>query len=142
MLSKTIKFEDWDGVEREEVHYFNLSESELMELEMSTPGGFANSMQRMVQLKDAPHLMATFKMLILKSYGEKSADGRRFVKSAELSEEFSQTPAYDQLFMELVTDADKASAFVNGIVPKKLVDKANSPEVQEQLKNHPALKMK
>lgn len=142
MLSKTIKFEDWDGVEREEVHYFNLSESELMELEMSTPGGFANSMQRMVQLKDAPHLMATFKMLILKSYGEKSADGRRFVKSEELSREFSQTPAYDQLFMELVTDADKASAFVNGIVPKKLVDKANSPEVQAQLKNHPALKIK
>lgn len=142
MLSKTIKFEDWDGVEREEVHYFNLSESELMEMEMSTPGGFANSMQAMIRMKDAPKLMATFKMLILKSYGEKSADGRRFVKSEGLSREFSQTPAYDQLFMELVTDADKASAFVNGIVPKKLAEKAQSSEVQEQLKNHPALKMK
>lgn len=142
MLSKTIKFEDWDGVEREEVHYFNLSESELMEMEMSTPGGFANSMRAMISMKDAPKLMSTFKMLILKSYGEKSADGRRFVKSEELSREFSQTPAYDQLFMELVTDADKASAFVNGIVPKKLAEQAQSAEVQEQLKNHPALKMK
>lgn len=141
MLSKTIKFEDWNGVEREEDFYFNLSESELMEMEMSTEGGFTNMMNRIIKRKDAPQLMQTFKNLILKSYGEKSDDGRRFIKSKELSDEFMQTPAYDALFMELCTNADAASAFVTGIVPKKLADKAQSAEVQEQMKNHPALKM-
>lgn len=140
MLSKTIKFEDWNGTEREEIFYFNLSESELMEMELSTTGGFTNMMQNLIRMKDAPHLMATFKNLILKSYGEKSADGRRFIKSEELSREFMETPAYDSLFMELCTDADAASAFVTGIVPKKLSEKAASAEIQEQLKNHPALK--
>lgn len=140
MLTKTIKFEDWNGTEREEDFYFNLSESELMELELGTTGGFTKMMQTIVRKKDVPQLMDTFKKLILKSYGEKSADGRRFIKSAELSEEFMQTPAYDNLFMELVTNADAASAFVNGIVPKKLAEQAKSAEVQEQLKNHPALK--
>lgn len=140
MLTKTIKFEDWNGTEREEDFYFNLSESELMELELGTTGGFTKMMQTIVRKKDVPQLMDTFKNLILKSYGEKSADGRRFIKSKELSEEFMQTPAYDSLFMELVTNADAASAFVNGIVPKKLAEQAKSAEVQEQLKQHPALK--
>lgn len=142
MLTKTIKYEDWNGVEREEDFYFNLSESELMELELGTEGGFTNMMQNIIKRKNAPKLMETFKTLILKSYGEKSADGRRFIKSAELSDEFVQTPAYDKLFVELCTDADAASAFINGVVPKKLSDKAQSAEVQEQLKNHPALKMR
>lgn len=142
MLMKTIKFEDWDGVEREETFYFNLSEAELMELELGTTGGFTKMMKTIVNKKDVPKLMATFKELILKSYGEKSLDGRRFIKSKELSEEFMQTPAYDSLFIELITNAKTASDFVNGIVPKKLSEKANSAEVQEQLKNHPALKMK
>lgn len=141
MLSKTIKFEDWNGVEREEDFYFNLSEAELMEMEMGTVGGFTQMMQTIIRKKDAPQIMKVFKSLILKSYGEKSPDGRRFIKSEELSAEFMQTPAYDSLFMELCTDADAASKFINGIVPKKLADKAQSAEVQEQMKNHPALKM-
>lgn len=139
MLCKTIKFEDWDGVEREEDFYFNLSESELMELELTSSGGFTKMMKTIIMKKDVPQLMRTFKHLILKSYGEKSADGRRFQKSEQLSEEFSQTPAYDILFMDLCTNAESASAFVNGIVPKKLADQSKSAEVQEQMKNHPAL---
>lgn len=142
MLCKTIKFEDWNGVEREEDFYFNLSESELMEMELSAEGGFTNMLQRIIQRKNAPKLMETFTSLIAKSYGEKSDDGRRFIKSKELAEAFMQTPAYDALFMELITNADKASEFVNGIVPKKLQEMSKSAEVQEQLKNHPALKMK
>lgn len=140
MLCKSIKFEDWNGVEREEDFYFNLSEAELMELELMSSGGFTNMMKTIIQKKDVPRLMKTFKELILKSYGEKSLDGRRFQKSEELSEEFMQTPAYDILFMELCTNADSASAFVNGIVPKKLAEKSKNAEIQEQMKNHPALK--
>ena len=142
MLTKTIKTSDWDGNEREEICYFNLSESELMEMELSTPGGFAKKMQSCLSRKDIPEMMEIFRNLILKSYGVKSPDGRRFIKSKELSEEFSQTSAYDSLYIELLTNPESATAFINGVVPKKISDKANSAEVKEQLKNHPALKMK
>lgn len=141
MLTKTIKTVDWDGNEIEDTLYFNLTESELMEMELSTAGGFAKKMQACLNRKDVPELMRTFKWLILKAYGEKSPDGRRFIKSEQLSTEFSQTAAYDALYMELLQNADEATAFINGIVPKKISDKTNSAEVQEQLKNHPALKM-
>lgn len=141
MLTKVIKTTDWDGNEVEDTLYFNLTESELMEMELSTTGGFGKKMQSCLNRKDIPELMKTFKWLILKAYGEKSPDGRRFIKSEELSTAFSQTAAYDVLYMELITDADAATAFINGIVPKKISEKAQSPEVQEQMKNHPALKM-
>ena len=134
MLKKTITYIDYNGMERTEDHYFNLSESEIMEMEMSTPGGLAEMITKIVSTKDAPSIIKIFKELILKSYGEKSADGKRFMKSDELSTAFSQTPAYDKLFMELATDADAASAFVNGIVPSNTSNKSNV--------DHPALKPK
>ena len=117
MLKKTITYTDYNGNSRTEDHYFNLSQAEVMEMEMSTAGGLAEMIQRIVAAQDAPSIIKIFKDLILKAYGEKSADGKRFVKSAEISEAFSQTEAYSQLFMELATDADAASAFVNGILP-------------------------
>ena len=117
MLKKTFTYTDFNGVERTEDHYFNLSKAELMEMELSTTGGLAEMIQRIVAAQDAPAIVKIFKDLVLKAYGQKSADGRRFIKSKELSDEFSQTEAYSQLFMELATDADAAAAFVNGIVP-------------------------
>lgn len=139
MLTKTIKTTDFDGNEFEETLYFNLSESELMELELGTEGGFTKTIQRCANKNDVPAMMKAFKEILLKSYGEKSPDGRRFIKSSELTADFLNSAAYDALFMELVTDADAASAFINGVVPKKISEKAKSKEVQEQLKNHPAL---
>ena len=79
-------------------------------------------------------LIDLFKDLILRSYGEKSADGRRFIKSKELSTAFSQTEAYSELFMELVTDAEKAAEFVNGITPAIPTDKATLKDIEEQAK--------
>ena len=117
MLKKTITYNDYNGVERTEDFYFNLSKAEVMEMEMSTAGGLAERIQRIVSTQDAPAIMKIFKDLILKAYGEKSPDGKRFVKSKELSDGFAQTEAYSQLFMELATDADAAAAFINGIVP-------------------------
>lgn len=117
MLKKTITYTDYNGNNRTEDYYFNLSQAEVMEMEMSTAGGLAEMIQRIVAAQDAPSIIKIFKDLILKAYGEKSADGKRFIKSAEISEAFSQTEAYSQLFMELATDADAASAFVNGIIP-------------------------
>lgn len=118
MLYKTITYTDYNGTERTEDFYFNLTEAEVMEMEMSTSGGLAEMINRIVAAQDAPSIIAVFKKLLLKSYGVKSPDGKRFIKSDALSEEFSQTEAYSQLFMELATNSDKASEFVNGIVPK------------------------
>lgn len=117
MLKKTFTYIDYNGVERTEDHYFNLSKAELMEMELSTTGGLAEMINKIVAAQDAPAIVKVFKDLVLKAYGQKSADGRRFIKSKELADEFSQTEAYSQLFMELATDADAASKFVNGIVP-------------------------
>ena len=117
MLKKTFTYVDYNGVERTEDHYFNLSKAELMEMELSTTGGLAEMINKIVAAQDAPAIVKVFKDLVLKAYGQKSADGRRFIKSKELSDEFAQTEAYSQLFMELATNAEAAAAFVNGIVP-------------------------
>lgn len=117
MLKKTFTYTDYNGVERTEDFYFNLSKAELMEMELSTTGGLAEMINKIVAAQDAPAIVKIFKELVLKSYGQKSADGRRFIKSKELADEFAQTEVYSQLFMELATDADAAAKFVNGIVP-------------------------
>lgn len=133
MIAKTIKYKDYNGTEREEKFWFNLSKAELMEMEMGTTGGLAEMIQKIVEAQDAPSIIKVFKELILKAYGEKSADGKRFIKVNEagvsLSVGFSQTEAYSQLFMELATDADKAAEFVKGIVPSDIdISKAELPQ--------------
>lgn len=117
MLKKTITYTDYNGVEHTEDFYFNLSKAEIMEMEMGTSGGLSEMINKIVAAQDAPAIIKVFKDLILKAYGEKSPDGKRFIKSDEIATAFSQTDAYSQLFMELATDTDAASAFVNGIVP-------------------------
>ena len=118
MLKKTITYTDFNGMERSEDFYFNLTKAEVMEMEMSTVGGLSEMIQRIIAAQDTPSIIKVFKDLVLKSYGEKSADGKRFIKTPEITEAFSQTEAYSVLFMELATDADSAAAFVNGIIPK------------------------
>lgn len=117
MLKKTITYTDYNGSERTEDFYFNLTKAEIMEMEMSTTGGLAEMINRIVAAQDMPAIIKVFKDLVLRAYGEKSADGKRFVKSDEIATGFAQTEAYSILFMELATDADKASEFVNGVVP-------------------------
>ena len=127
MLKKTITYTDYDGVERTEDFYFNFTEAELMEWQLVTNGGLTNYVQKSFDAKDQPRLITLFKELLLKAYGIKSEDGRRFIKSEKISEEFSQNPAYSILYMELVTDDKLAADFVNGIIPAKL-----SEQVAEQ----------
>ena len=117
MLKKTMTYTDYNGVERTEDFYFNLTKAEVMEMEMSTSGGLSEMINKIVATQDAPAIIKIFKDIILKSYGEKSLDGKKFVKSEELSNAFSQTEAYSMLFMELATDAEAASNFINAIVP-------------------------
>lgn len=118
MLKRTITYKDWNDVERTEDFYFNLTKTEVTEMELSTEGGLVEKIHRIVARQDGTEIMKVFEDVLLRSYGQKSPDGRRFMKSDELSREFSETPAYDVLFMELVTDPEKAAAFINGIVPQ------------------------
>ena len=127
MLKKTITYTDYNGSERTEDFYFNFSKAEIMEMEMSTTGGLAEMIQKIVAAQDAPAIIKIFKELVLKAYGEKSPDGKRFIKSDDITMAFSQTEAYSQLFMELATDADAAAKFVNGIVPEAPTQSTPSP---------------
>lgn len=124
MLKKTIKYTDYNGVEREEDFYFNLTKAEIMEMEMSKSGGLAETIQRIVAAQDAPAIIQIFKELVLKAYGIKSPDGKRFIKSDEIRAEFEQTEAYSDLFMELATDADAAAKFINSVVPADMAQKS------------------
>lgn len=130
MIKKTVTFTDYNGVERTEDFYFNLTKAEVMEMEMSTTGGLAETIQKIVAAQDAPAIIKIFKELVLRAYGEKSPDGRRFIKSDDISAAFSQTEAYSQIFMELATDADAAAKFVNGIVPADMAQSASSPALK------------
>ena len=134
MLKKKVTYTDYNGVERTEDFYFNLSKAEIAEMELSTAGGFAEMIQKVIAAQDGPTIIKIFKDLVLKAYGEKSPDGKRFIKSDEIATAFTQTEAYSQIFMELATDAKAASEFVNGIIPNDMAE-----EVAKQQKNNPAL---
>lgn len=122
MLKKNIKYVDYDGNERTEDFYFNLNKAEVIELQLGTVGGLTKTLEKIVQEKDASRIIEYFRTLILKAYGEKSADGRRFIKSQELRDAFEQTEAYSELFMELASDAKMAAEFINGVLPKEAAD--------------------
>ena len=130
MLKKPITYTDYNGVERTEDFYFNLSKAELMEMELGVTGGMTEMLNKIIAAKDAPSLMKTFKEMIMKSYGIKSDDGKRLVKSEEISTAFTQTEAYSVLFMELITDDKAAADFVNGIIPNEIKDKVADQTAQ------------
>ena len=120
MLKQKIEYTDFDGEKRSEDFYFNFTEAEIQELNLKTPGGIEARLQKIIQSKDQAQIVEYFKSLILDSYGEKSDDGRKFIKVQDgkrLSEEFEQTAAYNKLFMLLSTNTEAAIKFVNGIIP-------------------------
>jgi len=122
MLKKTITYEDLDGNPITEDFYFNLSKAELAEMELAVQGGLSEHLQKIVKSQDGGEIIATFKKIIGDSIGRRSEDGKRFIKSEEIKQEFFQSDAYSALFMDLVTDADAAANFVNGIMPKDMGD--------------------
>jgi hypothetical protein len=124
MIKKTITYPDFNGNERTEDFYFNLTKAEITKMELSIKGGLAEMIQRIVAAQDTPAIIEVFEDLIKRSYGVKTPDGRGFVKKTEDLEAFMATEAYSQLFMELATDADAAAKFVNGVVPADMAKQA------------------
>jgi hypothetical protein len=123
MLKRDITYENFNGESITETFYFNLTKTELIKLEVDKEGGLQATIQRIIESKDNKSLIEEFQSIILMSYGTKSDDGKRFIKSEELREQFSQTAAYDALFMELATSDDAAAVFIKGVVPKDIVIK-------------------
>lgn len=117
MFKKTITYTDYNGQELKQEFLFNLTKAEIMEMQLSEKGGFAEKIQLLVDTKDVPEIIKVFKDLIIKSYGIKSPDGARFIKSKELSDAFMQTEAFSELFMELATNPETGEAFVKGVIP-------------------------
>lgn len=133
MIKKTITCFDFDGNERTETFYFNLTKAECMEMELSASGGLEKTIQRIIDAKDTKLIVDTFKELILKAYGEKSPDGKYFYKSPEISAKFAATEFYSELFMELSSDADAASKFFNGIIPQIPEDMKKAAEMKKAM---------
>lgn len=137
MIAKTVKYTDYNGVEREEKFFFNLTKAEITEMDLSVEGGLSDRLKNIINAKDTPTIIEIFKKLILKAYGEKTIDGKRFRKTDDngqpLSIAFSETEAYSKLFMELATDDKAAAEFVNGILPADL-DKAELAKEVEKIK--------
>lgn len=117
MLKKTIAYKDYDNNDRVEDFYFNLSKAEILEMEYGTTGGMTKIIEQMVATQDTARIMKMFKEIIMRAYGEKTLDGKRFMKSPELSEAFTQTEAYSELFMELVQDPEKFAQFIKAVIP-------------------------
>lgn len=132
MLKETRTYEDYNGVERTEDFYFNFSKAELTEMEMSLDGGLQGYLEKIVKAKDNKELVKYFKMIVLKAYGEKSEDGKRFIKSEEMQKAFSETPVYSDIFMELATDEEAGAKFVNGIIPKDLAKEIEKEQKKEK----------
>lgn len=134
MFVYNSKYVDYNGVERREDYYFNLNESELIDAEYDEKGSLSSILTNIVKTNDQGSLIRMFKHLILKSYGEKSVDGKRFIKSEELSTQFSQTEAFNMMYMKCVTDDQFANKFIENIIPKAVTEKAkNDPEAIKQI---------
>lgn len=118
MIVKTITYTDYNGNQRTEDFYFHLSKAEVAEMELSVPGGLANYLKKIVADQDVPKIIEAFKQIILKSYGVKSEDGKKFIKNQEVLNEFIQSEAYSELFIELLKNAEMATSFINGVIPQ------------------------
>lgn len=120
MLKRNITYEDFNGERVTETFYFNFTKTEIVELELGYEGGMEAALQRIIKAENLKALVEEFKKIVLMAYGERSEDGKRFIKNDDIREAFSQTAAYDALFMELATDEDAAATFIKGVVPADL----------------------
>lgn len=118
MFKKTIEYTDFNGEKRKEDYYFNLTKAELLEMQLSTEGGLKEMLEEIVKTKDVPKLVKMFKRIIMLSYGEKTPDGKHFMKNDEIRQRFECSEAYSELFMELATNDDSAAEFVNALLPE------------------------
>lgn len=130
MIRKVIKYQDYNGVDKKEAHYFNLNKVELAKLETGSTGGFQESMKKLIEAEDMHSMIEVIEDVIQKSYGVKTPDGK-FLKRKEDLEMFMASPAYPELFMELATNTEAATEFFNGLIPADMVNQAKKTQDEE-----------
>ena len=123
MIKKTVTYTDYNGEQRTETFYFHYTEAEILDMEMSEEGSFADRIQRIIDAKDKTALMKLIKKFVIDAYGVKSEDGKRFMKNDELKTAFLECPAYSDIFMEMVTNDEVAAEFVNGVITSTMKDR-------------------
>ena len=130
MLKKTLTYEDFNGNQRTEDYYFNLTKAELMQMELSADGGLEATINKIIAAQNGKEIMELFKEIVLKAYGEKSLDGKTFDKSPEVKNRFLNSQAYSDIFMELATNADEPTKFFNGIIPKDIANEVKKQNIK------------
>lgn len=135
MYKKTVTYTDYNGNKRTEDFFFNLNKAELAEMELSSAGGMQKKIQDLIDSQDNAQIIKLFKDMIIKSYGVKSEDGRRFIKNAQVTEEFTQTEAFSELFMSLASNEDEAAKFIQGILPADLATNEAVTQARQELEN-------
>lgn len=128
MYKMTQTYTDYDGNQRTEDFYFHLTKAEITEMDFLEDGGLQKTIEKIIATQDRKALIDIFKKLVIGAYGEKSADGRRFMKTDEIRRNFTETEAYSEIFMKLATDDNEASKFINNIIPKDLQEEAKKME--------------
>ena len=135
MYKKRITYTDYDGYTRTEDFYFNLTQAELIKMEVSQTGGMQKYLQTIAKTEDKKALYDLFADLVHRSYGVKSDDGTRFIKNEALATDFEQTPAYDELMVSFFQDENAMSDFVSGISPRALADRVTEMKNNGTLPN-------
>lgn len=120
MLTKTITYTNYNGEKRTKNFYFNLTRTELAKMELTSKAGMEATIKQMVNEDDRAKIIELFEKIVLGAYGEKSSDGEEFLKSKEIVDRFVSHPAYDVLFMELISSDKAMSDFINAVIPNDL----------------------
>lgn len=131
MLKRTIEYEDFNGEKQSEVFYFNLSKPELIEMEVDIDGGFSRMLEKIIETTNARELIKRFKEIVLMAYGEKSDDGKNFIKTEEMRKKFEQSAAYQVLYMDLAMNEESAAIFLKGVLPADIVAEADKAEAEK-----------
>lgn len=126
MFKKTVTYKDYNDVERTETYHFHFSEAEILDMEMSVEGGFAERVQKIIDANDQTKLMKVIQKFVIDAYGVKSEDGKRFIKNEQVKTEFIESPAYSKIWMELVTNDQVAADFINNVIPADMKDQLAS----------------
>ena len=130
MLTKAITYVDYNGNKKTKNFYFNLTKTELAKMELTNRAGMLETIKAMINSDDREEIIKLFEKIVVGSVGEKSADGEHFVKNDQIRQDFMNHPAYDVLFMELISNESTMAGFINAVVPNEIADGAQKNGAQ------------
>ena len=138
MQKLTVQYQNWDGDLETEDLYFHLNIKELQEMEKwDVP--LTKRIAKLTKTEDGTEAFELMRDIVEAAYGERSSDGKRFVKNPEVLKNFTQGLAYDEVILQFIDGTTDLAKFVEGLLPKKVFElakknaKDSSVEVKEYL---------